>query len=84
MFKEVCAMNSFLPLSVGSTPCWKARSKRPRIDWPAIERDYRSGAMSLREMADKHGCSHSTIANCAGRRGWKRKSPDSVEWRATA
>jgi hypothetical protein len=45
---------------------------RPRIDWLAVELDYRTGVMSLREMADKHGCSHSTIANFAGRQGWSR------------
>ena len=43
-----------------------------RIDWAAIELDYRAGALSLREMAHKHGCSHSTIANFAGRHGWTR------------
>jgi uncharacterized protein YjcR len=47
---------------------------RAQIDWAAIERDYRGGAMSLRDMAHKHGCSHSAIANCAGRHGWKRNS----------
>jgi uncharacterized protein YjcR len=54
--------------------CNRSRN-RPHINWPAIEGDYRSGAMSLRDMADKHGCSHSTIANFAGRQGWKRQLP---------
>jgi hypothetical protein len=42
------------------------------IDWPAIEMDYVAGKLSLREMARKHGCSHSAIANHAGRCGWPR------------
>ena len=42
------------------------------IDWLAIERDYRAGELSLRALAEKHGCSHSTIANFAGRHGWSR------------
>lgn len=42
------------------------------VDWGAIEPDYRSGALSLRDMARKHGCSHSAIANFAGKHGWKR------------
>ena len=46
--------------------------RRRYIDWDAIERDYRAGLLSLREMAQKHGCSHSTIANFASRNGWSR------------
>lgn len=46
--------------------------RRRDIDWDAISRDYRAGTLSLREMAQKHGCSHSTIANFAGRSGWSR------------
>lgn len=49
---------------------------RPPIDWPAIETDYRAGRMSLREMALKHGCSHSSIANFAARQGWSRRRSD--------
>lgn len=49
----------------------RGRGRRD-IDWRAIERDYRAASMSLRELAEKHGCSHSTIANFAGRHGWTR------------
>jgi hypothetical protein len=45
---------------------------RFEIDWHAVERDYVAGKLSLREMATKHGCSHSAIANRAGRQGWQR------------
>ena len=48
------------------------RRKRRDIDWNAIELDYRSSPLSLRELALKHGCAHSTIANFAGRHGWIR------------
>jgi len=54
----------------------RKRSFRPRnmaIDWLAIERDYRAGLLSLRALGQKHGCSHSTIANFASRHGWIRK-----------
>jgi len=47
-------------------------SRATPIEWSAVESDYRSGALSLRDMALKHGCSHSTIANHAGRKGWMR------------
>ena len=46
--------------------------QRSRPDWPAIESDWREGRLSLREMAARHGCAHSTIANKATREGWSR------------
>jgi hypothetical protein len=51
-----------------------AHQTAPRfnIDWRGIEMDYVAGKLSLREMARKHGCSHSAIANHAGRCGWSR------------
>lgn len=44
------------------------------IDWAAVEVDYRSGRLSLRELGEKHGCSHSTIANFASRHAWSRNA----------
>ena len=52
------------------------RIKRRDIDWNAIERDYRASPLSLRELALKHGCSHSTIANFASRHGWTRSQAE--------
>ena len=49
-----------------------SRRGRRDIDWAAIEQDYRAGLLSLRELAEKHDCAHSTIANHAGRHCWKR------------
>jgi uncharacterized protein YjcR len=55
---------------------WPARNlhnaQRFDIDWIAIEHDYRAGQLSLRDMASKHGCSHSAIANRASRHHWIR------------
>jgi hypothetical protein len=42
------------------------------IDWQAVERDYRAGVMSLREMASLHGVAHSAIDKRAKRDGWTR------------
>ena len=39
-----------------------APAKRRRIDWEAVERDYRPDTLTLRELADKHGIDHATIA----------------------
>jgi hypothetical protein len=47
--------------------------QRARPDWPAIEVDYRAGGLSLRQMAAKHRCAPSTIANKATRDGWTRR-----------
>jgi hypothetical protein len=49
-------------------------AQRPGINWRAVECDYREGRLSLREMASKHGCSHSAIANHARRHDWTRGS----------
>ena len=54
------------------------RTKRRDIDWVAIEGDYRASVLSLRDLALKHGCSHSTIANFASRHGWIRVLGGSV------
>ena len=53
--------------------------RRRDIDWNAVERDYRTGAFSLRELAERHRCSHSAIANFAGRHGWIRNPSPAVE-----
>ncbi len=47
---------------------------RSALNWAAIEHDYREGKLSLRELAVKHHCSHSAIANFAGRMGWPRRA----------
>jgi len=57
----------------GVSPPAPLRRRRRDIDWNAIECDYRSASLSLRELAAKHGCSHSAIANFASRHGWTRE-----------
>lgn len=70
-------VNGVSCLQTAQTP--RVRFQRRRdIDWSAIEQDYhdyRTGLLSLRELALKHGCSHSAIVNFAGRHGWPRKRP---------
>jgi hypothetical protein len=53
--------------------------RRRDIDWNAVERDYRTGTFSLRELAERHRCSHSAIANFAGRHGWIRNPSPSAD-----
>ena len=42
------------------------------LDWEAIERDYRSGAFTNRELGTKHGCSHTLIQRKAKEHGWQK------------
>lgn len=48
-----------------------APTKR-RFDWEAVERDYRTGSMTLRELEVKHGPNNATILRRARRHGWQR------------
>jgi hypothetical protein len=50
----------------------QANGRKRALDWEAVERDYRTGSLTLRELAGKHGCGHSAIANRAKRHGWSR------------
>jgi hypothetical protein len=47
-----------------------AAKKKPRVDWDAVERDYRTGKFTLRELAAKYGCSHQAINLQAKKNGW--------------
>ena len=49
-----------------------AAPKRKRVDWEAVERDYRAGKLTLREMAAKHGCTNGRIAQVAKEKAWTR------------
>jgi len=50
-----------------------ADQKQP-VDWVEIERDYRTGAMSLREMARWYGLSDTAIRKRAKAEGWERSA----------
>lgn len=47
-----------------------ANQQRRRVDWDAVERDYRTGQFTQRELAEKHGCSHQAINKRAKSSGW--------------
>jgi hypothetical protein len=49
----------------------KPPEKRP-IDWEAIERDYRAGVMTLRQISQDRGVSHVAIDKRAKKLGWSR------------
>lgn len=53
-------------------------------DWQAVERDYRAGIMSLREMAAAHSVSHVSIKKHADKAGWTRDLSAQIQAKADA
>lgn len=68
------------PEEAGSTPA-PATKKTKRHDWEAIERDYRTGKFSLRELEAKHGAAASEISRRARRPGkeWTKDLAEAVK-----
>lgn len=54
-------------------------ARRSDIDWDAIERDYRIGKLTLREMAAKHGVAESSVSLKAKQLGWARDLTEAVK-----
>jgi hypothetical protein len=50
----------------------RKKQVRSTPDWIAVGQDYRTGELSLRQLAAKHRCSRSSVANKARREGWVR------------
>lgn len=55
-----------------------SESRKFRADWEAIEREYRAGQLSIREIARGHGISETAIRKKAKAGGWKRALADKV------
>lgn len=58
-----------------------ASEKKP-IDWEAVEREYRAGVKTLRQIGDEHGCSHTAIRKRADAEGWVRDLSDRIKAKA--
>lgn len=58
--------------------------KRKSVDWEAVERDYRAGVLSLREIATRHGCSHVAISKRAKAHDWVRDLNAKIQAKADA
>lgn len=60
----------------GSVAPKDSRSQKTTIprgfDWEGIERDFRSGGYTLRELETKHGVSYATISRRATKEGWTK------------
>lgn len=64
--------------SLTRTRTTSIRPKKFDIDWDAIERDYRTDKLTLRELAAKHGGVHTTIARRAEKQGWNKDLTDAI------
>lgn len=54
------------------------------FDWEAIERDYRAGLLSIREVAARHGCTHTAVNKRAKADGWERDLQAKIKAKAEA
>lgn len=60
-------------------------SARPKdFPWSEIERDYRAGILSLRELGKLYGLGHVTIKKRADRHGWTRDLAAKIQAKADA
>jgi hypothetical protein len=57
-------------------------TKRKVLDWEAIEREYRAGLLSIREIARQFKCSDGAIRKRAKESNWKRDLSAKVRKRA--
>lgn len=61
------------------------KAKRPVVDWEAVEREYRGGILSLREIAELHpGTNYVAISRKAKKEGWERNLADKIRAKADA
>lgn len=59
-------------------------ASKQAFDWEAIERDYRAGLLSVREIAGRHGCTHTAINKRARADGWARDLKAKIKAKAEA
>jgi hypothetical protein len=61
------------------------RNQSPsRVDWPAVERDFRTGKFTTRELGGKYGCSHAAVGQRARKEGWKQDLAQAVRQATSA
>lgn len=58
--------------------------KRPDVDWEAIEREYRLGQLTVREIARQHSVSHTSVTRRAEKYGWARDYSDEIRAKTQA
>jgi hypothetical protein len=56
----------------------KAAKAKARTDWEAVERDYRTGTFTLRELGSRHGTNHTTVSRRADKQGWTKDLTEAI------
>jgi len=56
----------------------KPAPKRRSVDWDAVERDFRTGKFTLRELGGKHGVSHAAIGKRSRDRQWPQDLSEQI------
>lgn len=59
-------------------------AKRAQADWEAIEREYRIGQFSMRQLAAKHGIATSSITRRVKKYGWTQDRTEELRHRTRA
>jgi len=54
------------------------------VDWEGVERDYRAGILTLRQISDAYGTSHVSVFNRAKKEGWDRDLAAKIAAKAEA
>jgi hypothetical protein len=58
------------------------RGAKPPVDWELIEKDYRAGIKTLRQIAEERGVSHVAIQKRAKQYGWTRDLSEKIQAKA--
>lgn len=61
-----------------------SKGAKPKVDWEAIEREYRAGQLSVAEIGRQYGVSHPAILKRAKKLSWTRDLSDKVRQEVTA
>lgn len=55
-----------------------AKGVKVKTDWDAVERDYRTGKFTLRELGEKFGVSHAAVRKQAVSNGWTQDLGEAI------
>lgn len=55
---------------------------RAVVDWEAVEREYRAGVKTLRQIGEEYGCSHTAIKKRADNESWGRDLSERIKAKA--
>lgn len=53
-------------------------SAKRRTDWEAVERDYRTGKFTQRELAEKYGISHAAVGKQSREKKWQKDLEEEI------